>query len=118
MIGWVHERFRAWGVWIQMERRRGSAGLVAAYAERQIDSEPALRAYVPLDELQCDEVDDFVLQLADPWRRVVTEFYCCETTADEHARRLGMSSRTLYARLDEAQGRFVRWLDERKARAV
>jgi hypothetical protein len=114
MINWVDARFAQWGEWVQMDRGLGSKGLSAAWG--QGGSGGAATSFVPIKNLDCSRLDDWVRSLTPEQQALLLECYCTPHTSIENARVLGMSLRTMYARLHKLQTDFTN--RRRKPRAA
>ena len=110
MITWVSAQFERWGVWLQNNRGVGEGGQMAAWLKvgRGGNSGPA----VPNISIECSRVHDWVAGLDDVSRATMVQVYCTAQSSVEHARVLGVSTRTLYARLHSLQVAYTRRHDE------
>ena len=112
MIIWVDGVFARWGVWLLTNRGRGSAGLTAAWDS--VGRSNFRQAVIPIRELDSSRVHDWTGQLASNDKALMLEMYCTEGTTIDHARRLSLSTRTLYTRLHDLQAKYIRDLDNQK----
>lgn len=113
MIHWVDHRFGAWGRWVQLGRGLGSKGLTVDW--QAVGRSTVRQAFVPVKDIECSRTDDWVRALADDERLMMYQVYCTPDTSREHARKLSMSLRTLYARLHALQARYSRRDQDRQA---
>lgn len=109
MITWVAAKFDRWGEWVQMDRGMGSKGLSASWGN--VGGGSAKGSFVPIKNLECSRLDDWVKSLTPNEQAVLLQVYCTSKSSREHARVLQMSLRTLYAHLDKIQVSYARRMD-------
>ena len=112
MIVWVDGVFTRWGVWLQTNRGRGSAGLTADWTN--VGRSNFRQAVVPVRDLDCSRINDWVEQQDLQARQLLMEVYCTTRSSVEHAIALSLSTRTLYARLHTLQTRYAESLAQKK----
>ena len=106
MIHWVDGCFKRWGVWVQMGRGLGSAGLSAAWGS--VGRSSVRTSFVPIRSLEDSRTDDWVKTLPFDDQALMLQLYCTSQTSVQHARVLKMSTRTIYARLHSIQVAYTR----------
>jgi hypothetical protein len=106
MITWVAAKFERWGQWVQMDRGMGSKGLSASWGS--VGGGAKSSSFVPITDLECSRLDDWVKSLTPKEQAVLLQVYCTSKTSREHARVLNMSLRTLYAHLHTIQVSYTR----------
>lgn len=112
MIHWVDQHLIRWGVWVQLGHGRGSAGLTASWDS--IGRGSISQAIIPIKDIELSRTHDWVLSLSEPEQRLLHQVYCTPSTARDGAGKLGISLRTMYARLHNLQAQYARGREERK----
>lgn len=97
MIHWVDAILRRWGEWLQTGHGNGSKGLTANWDA--VGGGGPAGAVIPIKDLVCSRVHDWVLTRSQEEQALLLEVYCTPSTARESAANLRMSLRTMYGRL-------------------
>ena len=111
MIQWVDQHLSRWGQWVQLGHGLGSAGMCASWDS--VGRGNVSQAIIPIKDIELSRTHDWVLSLGESEQRLLIEVYCTPATARETAAKIGISLRTLYARLHSVQSEYARGREER-----
>ncbi len=112
MIAWVDAQLTQWGEWLQSGR-----GATCPTAKWDTVGRSNVRtAVVPIKnaDLDSSRTHDWVLSLPEAEQRLLLEVYCTPRTTRQNAVKLGISLRTMYARLHAVQVAYARGRNESK----
>lgn len=113
-IDWVERRLLNWARWTT-SRGAGNLGYAAVRLGSGVGTREAYReARIPLSDCEAEETARAVLALPSELRATVEAHYTLGATVDEQLRHLCIARPTLYARLERADARLARWLDDRQ----
>lgn len=110
----VDELLVRWGVWRRIERGH--------MCSMQFDGMPIedniVRSWIPLDDLECVQTDEFVTMLEEPWRKTTFAYYTSDAGVESQARSVGCSTRTFYANIRRVHFRYILWVEKKKPQPV
>lgn len=113
MIIYVDKRLQLWARWrsqgrvLPMIARPSWHNLVPVGTE----GKPA-EAFVPLNDVECKDVDTCVCALRPDLAEAVIAAYCRIGTVETAARAVGVSKATLFRKLDLAHYQILGWLND------
>lgn len=110
MIHWVNQHLARWGRWVQLGHGKGSAGLSANW--QSVGRSNVSQAIIPIKDIELSRTHDWVRSLPDHDQRLLFHIYCTPASVRENAVKLGISLRTLYARLHKVQTEYARGLQD------
>lgn len=110
----IERRLQNWGRW---KHGAGAGGLGYAkvrvgLAGEQVDCDRDLGAVVPTINVEAEETDRAVLQLASELRATVEVYYVLGGSVAQKAQRLAVTEATVYARLRRVRYLVSVWLSE------
>lgn len=117
----IQARFDAWGRWLHASAGGGGsahplARLMDWASGHRADAGPTgpMRAYVPVDHIECAATDEAIRSLPDDLADAVRAWHGTQSgTLDSVAAQLGIVRGTLHRRLCQADRRVTEWLHER-----
>lgn len=116
------DRLTAWGKWLLSDRVYVHPKISSIYrlgkskadGHFQRSYEPPMQ-YVPINDIDCDETDEFIKSLEEVIRDTLLLVFTSRTTRENNAKDLRISKATLYARLEKAEDSWRIWREERRA---
>ena len=109
MIDYINKRLNDWARWRVSDRAllRHALGAKSCWPQMlgESDSTETVRQHgtlVPMNDIECCEMDKAVCALPLDLRNTVMEYYTRIGTAETTAKRLGVTTRTLFRRVEQA----------------
>jgi hypothetical protein len=118
----MKERLDSWGMWQHLPQGGGASHPLARLADlaggRRVHATPEgpMRAYVPVDHLECARTDEAIRALPQELQQCVRAWHGrTDATMDRVAKDLGIVRATLHRRLCQADARIAEWFAARRA---
>lgn len=125
MIEYINKRLNDWARWCVSDRvtLRHQLGAKSCWPQMLGESESTETVrqqgtLVPLNDLDCCLTDKAVCRLPPDLRRTVIEFYCRVGTTETVARRLGLTTRALFLRVERAHWHILGTLNDLAAGVI
>ena len=121
MIDYINKRLNDWARWRLSDRAtiRHMLGAKSCWPQMlQDDAEGKMERHgtiVPINDLECCEMDKAVLALPAELQFILEEFYYRTNTTEGVAKRCGISRATLHRRIDQAHQRLLGLLNDQAA---
>lgn len=122
MIDYINKRLNDWARWRISDRAllRHALGAKSCWPQMLGESESTESVrqqgtLVPLNDLECCDTDKAICALPRDLHVTVIEYYARIGTADTTAKRLGITKRTLFQRIDRAHWHVMGTLNDLSA---
>lgn len=106
MLTYIDGRLKDWAMW-----KAGAGGRGYDLNQRPSGGESPL-SYVPVNDLECAEIDACVCSLQPLLRQAIEESYLRIGTTEQAATKCACSRMTLWRRLDEAHAKVLGCLND------